>query len=120
MASKTERELHDAEISVEFEDAREEALVRQAVVGRDVRDWFDTTAGRFVRGAAVQEQRQIEQELVTIPPMGEENIQRIEELRKKHSAIAYAISWLAEAVKIGQESERELQQNYVEGDDYGR
>lgn len=119
IGNQAEKELHNAEVSVQFEDEREEALVRQAVVGRDVRDWFDTAPGRYVRGCAVQEQREIEMELVTIPPVGEDNIRKIEELRKKHAAIGYAISWLGEAITIGNMSERELQINHEEND-YGR
>lgn len=109
MPSKLEQQLANAEVSVEFEDEREEALVRQAVQGKDVHDWLHTPAGRFVIGAAVQDQRDIEAKLTSLRPNTFLRRRKITELQQDYAAIGLAIQWLTEAVTLGLMAERELQ-----------
>jgi len=108
MPTKAEEYLHDAEVPVEFEDANEEILVRQAVMGRDAQDWLLSPVGRWVSGAAVQDQREIESKLTTIKPNTPWRRRRITELQQQYQAISLAIGWLSEAVKLGAAAEREL------------
>ena len=109
MPSKIEQQLADAEVSVEFEDEREEALVRLAVQGKDVQDWLHSPVGRFVIGAAAQDQAEIESLLPVIRPNTFFRRRKITELQQKHEAIGLAIQWLTEAVKLGLMAERDLQ-----------
>ena len=108
MPTKVEEYLHDAEVPIEFEDEREEILVRQAVQGKDVQDWLLSPVGRWVCGAGAMDQRDIESQLVTIKPNTPWRRRKITELQQQYEAINLAIGWLSEAVKIGAAAEREL------------
>ena len=108
MPTKAEQFLNDAEVPVEFEDAREESLVRQAVQGQDAQDWMLTPVGRFVCGAAVQDQREIENTLATIKPNTPWRRRRITELQLQYDSITRGIGWLCEQVNLGAAAEREL------------
>jgi len=108
MPTKIEEQLHDAEITVEFEDQREETLVRQAVIGQDVHDWLSSDVGRWVIGAALQDQAVIEEKLISIRPNTPWRRRKITELQQQHEAIGLAVGWLSESVKLGMAAVREL------------
>jgi len=110
MPSKLEEMLHTAEIPVEFSDAREERLVREAAIGKDVHEWLSSHIGEFVIGAAIQDQQAIEEKLSRLRPNTPWRRRKISELQNEHQAIEMAIGWLCEAVQIGLMAERELQQ----------
>lgn len=115
MPRQVEELLADAEIPVEFEDQREEALYRVAVQGNDVRGFLDSPAGKFVIGAALQDQAEIEHKLATTSVMF--GRKKIQELQLEHRAITLAISWLTDAVRIGLDGERTIMdERYSEGD----
>lgn len=99
--------LHDAEISVDFEDQRDQILIAQAVNGKDSVDFLCSSVGRWVTGAAVQEQSEIERELAAVAPWRKKKITR---LQLKHQAITLAIGWITEAVNLGEAAMRELQE----------
>ena len=109
MPQKIEQYLQDAEVPLEFEDEREESLVRQAVLGHDIQDWLASPVGRWVAGCAAQDQRDIEEQLTTVKPNTPWRRRRIAELQQKHEAITMAIAWLSEAVKLGATAHRELE-----------
>lgn len=108
MTTKAETYLHDAEVPVEFADEREEQLVRQAAHGEDARAWLESPVGRFVCGAAVQDQRDIEAQLATIRPNTPWRRRKITELQQKHDAISLAVGWITEQVALGAAAKREL------------
>lgn len=108
MTTKAEEYLHNAEVPIEFEDAREESLVRQAALGEDALSWLESPVGRFVCGAAVQDQREIEILLPTIRPNTPWRRRRIVDLQQKHEAITLAIGWITEQVTLGAAAKREL------------
>lgn len=110
MSTAIEQQLATAEITVEFEDAREEALVRQAVQGRDTHDFLSSPVGRFVVGAALQDQSEIEEQLATTSVVSEEGVRTVRELQQKHQAIGMAITWLTEAIQLGTMAERQLKE----------
>lgn len=112
---KIEQLLADAEISVEFRDEHEEALVRMAAQGKDVEEWLRSPAGRFVIGAAAQDTRDIESELTTIKPNTPWRRRKIVELQQRHEAIGMAVQWLRDAVVIGASAERELIEEASQG-----
>jgi len=105
MPSNVVQMLHDAEIPFEFEDQREEGLYREAIQGKDVEDFLNSPAGRFVLGAACQDQQAIEEQLTRVKPWRK---RRITELQCEHRAVTLAIEWLTSAVNIGLSSHREL------------
>lgn len=105
---KTERLLADAEISTEFDDEYQHELALQAILGKDVEDWMRGPVGRFVLGAAVQDQRAIEQKLVSINPNTFFRRRKLAELQQEHRAIGKALEWLRDAVVIGESAHREL------------
>ena len=108
MPTKIEQQLHDAEITVEFEDAREETLVRQACMGQDTHDWLSSDVGRWVIGAALQDQVEIEEKLISVKPNTPWRRRKITELQQKHEAIGMAVGWLSESVKLGMAAVRDL------------
>jgi hypothetical protein len=108
MSTKAEEYLANAEVPVEFASEREEILIRQAVQGQDALDFLLSPVGKFVSGAAVQDQRDIEAQLATIKPNTPWRRRRITELQQKHAAITMAVSWLCEQVNIGAGAERVL------------
>ena len=101
MPHKLENMLANAEVSVEFEDEREEALIRLAVQGKDVHEFLESTVGRFVIGAARQDQVDIENKLTSLKPNTPWRRRKIVELQQEYEAIGLAIQWLTEAVRIG-------------------
>lgn len=114
MATSAARLLHEAEVPVEFEDAREEALIRQAVLGSEAQDFLLSQVGRFVSGAAVQDQNAILEKLTTIKPNTPWRRRSIEALQQEYRAIELAIGWLTEAVKLGSAAHRQAQIDYDE------
>lgn len=108
MTTKAEEYLANAEVPIEFASAREEELVRQAAQGQDAREFLLSPIGRFVSGAAVQDQRDIEIKLTAIKPNTPWRRRRITELQQQHDAITRAIGWLCEQVNIGAGAERVL------------
>lgn len=109
MPHKLENMLANAEVSVEFEDEREEALIRMAVQGKDVHEFLEGTVGRFVIGAARQDQVDIEEQLTSLKPNTPWRRRKIVELQQRYEAIGLAIQWLTEAVRIGMSAERDLE-----------
>ncbi|RLA45200.1 MAG: hypothetical protein DRH08_14445 [Deltaproteobacteria bacterium] len=103
--------LHNAEVSVEFQDQHEESLYREAIQGKDVEDFLSSPAGRFVLGAACQDQLEIEEQLTKVFPWRK---RRIAQLQQKHQAITMAVEWLTSAVNIGLTSHRELDDDHYE------
>lgn len=110
MPTKIETELHNAEVDVEFESPREESLLRVAVVGEEAHEFLHTSVGRFVVGAALQDQQDIEEKLATIRPNTPWRRRKIQELQQQHDAISRAITWLTDMIVLGQQSKRELTQ----------
>lgn len=108
MPSNVVNMLHNAEISFEFEDQREEALYREAVAGKDIEDFLHSPAGRYVIGAACQDQLALEEKLTKIKPNTPWRRRKIAELQQEHAAITMSIEWLTSAVNIGLSSHREL------------
>lgn len=106
MPTETERQFSEAEVSVEFASKREEELIAAAVAGRDAHDWLHTSVGRYVIGAAVQDQQDIERRLASVSPW---NRRRILRLQQKHQAVELAVGWLTEMVKNGQHAEQQLE-----------
>ena len=109
MATQIETMLNEADIPVEFEDAREEALVRLAANGQDVQAFLDSPAGRFVIGCAVQESVELEQAMARCSTWGPLGRRKLRRLQQKHAAIELSIGWLTEAVRLGIASERQLE-----------
>lgn len=109
MPHKLENMLANAEVSVEFEDEREEALIRMAVQGKDVHEWLRGAVGKFVIGAARQDQVDIEEKLTSLKPNTPWRRRKIAELQQEYAAIGLAIQWLTEAVRIGMSAERDLE-----------
>lgn len=109
MPHKLENMLANAEVPVEFEDEREEALIRMAVQGKDVHEWLSGTVGKFVIGAARQDQVDIEEKLTSLKPNTPWRRRKIVELQQEYAAIGLAIQWLTEAVRIGMSAERDLE-----------
>ena len=108
MPTQLENALHNAEVSVEFESAEEENLIRRAVVGVDAHEWLHTSTGRFVIGAAHQDLEQIKEQLATMRPMTPWGRRRELRLRQRYEAIELAISWLLDAVVQGKEAKNQL------------
>ncbi|MCB2130882.1 MAG: hypothetical protein KDE03_17895 [Rhodobacteraceae bacterium] len=108
MASLIEQSLANAEVPLHFENQREEILIRQAVQGRDAQEFMMSPVGKFVAGAAVQEQQMIEAAIIKIKPNTRWRRRRISELQQKHDAITMAVQWLCEQVNIGAEAEKAL------------
>lgn len=106
MPTEAERQFQDAEFTVEFQDRREEALIRTAVLGQEARDFLESSVGRYVIGAAAQDQGEIERQLTEVSPW---NRRRILRLQQKHQAVSMAIGWLTEMVRDGAHSERQLE-----------
>jgi hypothetical protein len=105
-----EAQLAEAEVTVEFEDAREEALIRQAVLGKDADDFLHSPVGRFVVGAALQDQAFIEEQLTKVSVLTPFGKRKILKLQQKHEAVGLAISWLTDAIRLGHMAERALEQ----------
>jgi hypothetical protein len=110
MPTELEQQLAEAEVTVEFEDAREEALIRTAVVGKDAHDFLSSSVGQYVIGAAHQDQIAIQEALTTVNPLSLFGRRKIARLQQDHKAIKLALSWLTEAVRIGQMAERQLEE----------
>ena len=109
MPTVVENFLESAEVPIEFEDEREEALVRIAVQGHESHDFLTGTVGRFVIGAALQDQSDIEEQLTRIKPNTPWRRRKIGDLQQKHEAITLAVGWLCESVRLGMEAHRELE-----------
>ena len=110
MATTAEQMLFDAEVPVYFADEREEQLVRQAAQGQDAEAFMLSNVGRFVCGAAVQDQREIEAALVNIRPWTPWGRRKIRKLQLKHQAIELGISYLCDQVQIGKGAEMVLRE----------
>lgn len=108
MATELEESISHGEVPVAFEDAREEELIRVAVVGRDAQDFFYSPLGRFVLGTALQDTRDIEQQLTRIKPNTPWRRRKITELQNEHRSIKMAIAWLNDAIRTGDQAETEL------------
>jgi hypothetical protein len=108
MTTQLEANLADAEVSVEFEDEREESLVRTAVVGKDAEDFLASSVGQFVIGSAHQDQVAIQEKLTGVSPMSLFGRRKIAKLQMEHRAIELGISWLLDAIRIGKMAERQL------------
>jgi hypothetical protein len=111
MPAELERILQNAEVPVEFESQEEEILIRTAVMGEDAREWMVTNpVGRYVIGAALQDQSDIETAIMRTPLWRK---RKHHDLRAKHAAIGNAIRWLTEAVQVGMSAESQLEQRNV-------
>ena len=113
---KTEKMLADAEITDEFSDQHERELALVAILGKDVEDWMRGPVGRWVIGTAVQDQRAIEQKLVSINPNNPLRRRRLVELQQRHAAIGLAVEWLRDAVVLGESALRELNESHSAAD----
>jgi hypothetical protein len=109
LTSKLEATLAEAEIPIEFEDEREEALVRTAVVGKDAHDWLSSQLGQFVIGSAYQDQIKIQEALTKVSPLSLFGRRKIAKLQQRHEAVEMAIEWLTDAVRVGMMAERRLE-----------
>jgi len=108
--NKTEKMLADAQFDDEFDNQHERELAMAAIMGKDAEDWMNGSVGRFVLGCAVQDQREVEQKLVTAnarTPWGRRNIQK---LQNRHAAVGMAIEWLRDAVVVGNSALQDLNQ----------
>jgi hypothetical protein len=110
MPTKLEAQLAAAEVTVEFEDEREEALIRIAVLGKDAHDFLSKPVGRFVAGAAHQDQIEIQEALTKVNPLSLFGRRKIAKLQQEHRAIELALGWLTDAVRLGMEAERQLEE----------
>lgn len=108
MPTKAEELLGYAEVSVEFEDAREEELIRIGVMGEDTRDWLNSELGRFVMAAAVEDQRSLEGKMARTWIIGPIGKRKMRKLQMQHEAISLAIGWLTERITMGMEAQRIL------------
>lgn len=101
MTSAIDHMLHDAEISPEFEDKREEMLIASVINGEDCDNFLRSPVGEWVLGSARQEQQELEEAIMRVAPWRKRKIQR---MQMRHQAIAMAVGWLCEAVSDGQEA----------------
>jgi len=108
MGQSIEEQLASAEMSIEFEDAREESLIREAVKGQEAREWLLSPVGRSVIEKAREDQEYLRAKIAQIRPNTPWRRRKIEELQQEYRSIQRAISWLADTVRIGVEAEREL------------
>ena len=113
MPDRIEAALHEAEVQVEFENPREESMIRVAVVGRDAHDFLNTSVGKFVIGAALQDQIEIESKLASLKPNTPWRRRKITELQQQHEAITRAVAWLTDMVVLGQQTQDQLEAERV-------
>lgn len=109
MPTEVDAQLQEAEITIEFEDAREEALIREAVMGLEADDFLHSDLGRFVVGSAVQDQQEIEAKLARVNPHSIFGRRKIAKLQQEHRAVQMAVSWLTDCVRVGKVAQRELE-----------
>lgn len=110
MPTEEERQFQDGDFTVEFADQREENLIRRAVLGREAQDFLASQVGRYVVGAAAQDQAEIERKLTKVSPW---NRRRILRLQQEHRAVELAIGWITEMVQDGAHAERQLDMEQV-------
>ena len=102
-----EKQLHDAEIEVEFQDQTEETLYRLVMLGESARDFFDSDVGRYVIGAARMDLEVIDQKLRVVSPWRRRKILK---LQMEYKAVQDGIRWIAEVIQQAEDAETQLNQ----------
>lgn len=100
-----ENALNNGELSPDFMDQDEEVLFAEAKLGEEADAFFKSDVGRYVVGAAIQDMRKIQSQLLTVSPWRK---RRIQQLQNQATACQLAMNWLGEAITNGDSAYQEL------------
>lgn len=110
MADPTQLDTH-----IEFVSEQEQQFFAEAMLGDEVRDFLNSTTGRFLHGRAKIVRDKCVSELFELDPYTPEGKREFEKLKREASIAEYFMQWCAEAIINGNNAESQLSEYRREG-----
>ncbi len=97
--------------SIEFINDQEKQYFAEAMVGEEVRDFLNSTAGRYLHGCAKRTYQKCLEELFELDPFTAEGKKEHARLQREAWCAEQFMKWCADAIVQGQQADT-LLQNY--------
>ena len=90
--------------SVEFVNEQEQSYFAEAVLGEDIRQFLQSTVGRYLHGRAKAEYDRCRDLMFDLDPYTPEGKQEYIRLRREAAAASHFMRWCVDAITLGDQA----------------